>query len=306
MEFMNRIASGILAVEDGSCDTELLEEEGLPPGKILVYRQGSSPPVMMNMGSIPQDLTIEEDRLMHEFLTISGISDFARFSAVPATVTSGVALQLLTEQDDTRISITAEYIRRASMQIGKHILRLYKQFGGHSRVERVAGEHGDVELLAFNSSELTADDLIFDTENELTDTPANRRNLVFELVRMGMLQDENGKFSGSSKLKVLEMLGFGNWESALELKEAHRRKAERENYGKIRFCDSLSELDDHEIHIREHTRALIQPNIDAKMKKKLVDHIKYHQMGGVKMTDDFEKIEDFEHEVDTKHDDITV
>lgn len=32
-EFMNRIAMGVLAVEDGSVDTDVLEEEGLPPGK---------------------------------------------------------------------------------------------------------------------------------------------------------------------------------------------------------------------------------------------------------------------------------
>ncbi|MDE6968061.1 MAG: hypothetical protein K2P12_05305, partial [Clostridia bacterium] len=35
-EFMNRIAMGVLAVEDGSVDTDNLEEEGLSPGKVLV------------------------------------------------------------------------------------------------------------------------------------------------------------------------------------------------------------------------------------------------------------------------------
>ena len=31
-EFMNRMAVGVMAVEDGSVDTDDLEEEGLPPG----------------------------------------------------------------------------------------------------------------------------------------------------------------------------------------------------------------------------------------------------------------------------------
>ena len=34
----------VLVVEDGSVDTDALEEEGLSPGKILIYRQGSNAP----------------------------------------------------------------------------------------------------------------------------------------------------------------------------------------------------------------------------------------------------------------------
>ncbi|MDE7395002.1 MAG: hypothetical protein K2M95_02635 [Clostridiales bacterium] len=49
-EFMNRIAMGVLAVEDGSVDTQNLETEGLSPGKILQYRQGSTPPVLLDPG----------------------------------------------------------------------------------------------------------------------------------------------------------------------------------------------------------------------------------------------------------------
>ena len=41
---------GVLMVEDGSVDTDNLEEEGLSPGKILVYRQGSVKPQLMESG----------------------------------------------------------------------------------------------------------------------------------------------------------------------------------------------------------------------------------------------------------------
>ena len=46
-EFLNRLTAGVLAVEDGSVDTEELIEEGLPPGKVLVYRQGAPAPKML-------------------------------------------------------------------------------------------------------------------------------------------------------------------------------------------------------------------------------------------------------------------
>ena len=39
----------ILLVEDGSIDLDALEENGLQDGKILVYRQGSHPPFLMDL-----------------------------------------------------------------------------------------------------------------------------------------------------------------------------------------------------------------------------------------------------------------
>lgn len=44
IEYLNRLTYPCLFVEDGSVDIDSLEEEGLHPGKILVYRQGATIP----------------------------------------------------------------------------------------------------------------------------------------------------------------------------------------------------------------------------------------------------------------------
>ena len=44
MEYIDRQSMGILYVEDGSVDIDELCEEGIPGGKIIVYRQGSNTP----------------------------------------------------------------------------------------------------------------------------------------------------------------------------------------------------------------------------------------------------------------------
>jgi hypothetical protein len=41
---LNLYTNGFMLVEDGSVDVDDLSEEGLAPGKILVYRQGSNAP----------------------------------------------------------------------------------------------------------------------------------------------------------------------------------------------------------------------------------------------------------------------
>lgn len=43
-EYIEKITNPILFVEDGSIDIDNLEVEGLAPGKILVYRNGATPP----------------------------------------------------------------------------------------------------------------------------------------------------------------------------------------------------------------------------------------------------------------------
>ena len=209
-EFLNRIAVGVLAVEDGSVDTDGLEEEGLCPGKVVVYRAGSNPPVMMDTGRLPPEFTYEEDRLMQEIIAISGVSEIMRNSALPNSNISGIALQLLIEQDDTRLSVAAQLIKSAIKGVAQHILRLYKQFASTPRLSRITGKDGAVELLAWTKSDLTSDDVYFVTESELSETPAQKRNMVFELLKAGLFHDENGRLSNAARARVLDTLGFGD------------------------------------------------------------------------------------------------
>ena len=93
-EFLNRLSMGVLTVEDGSVDVEDLQTDGLSPGKVLVYRQGCKAPEIMNETALPIDFTEEENKLINEFITISGVSDVSSSSS-NASLSSGSALQLL-------------------------------------------------------------------------------------------------------------------------------------------------------------------------------------------------------------------
>ena len=126
-EFMNRLSSGVLTVEDGSVDTDNLEGEGLSPGKILIYRQGSTPPTFMPFGRVPVDFANEEINLLGEFTSISGVSDLMTTSSANYSNMSGDALEILISQDNSRITITADRIKEAIKNMAKHILRLYRQ-----------------------------------------------------------------------------------------------------------------------------------------------------------------------------------
>ena len=104
-EFLSRLSAGVVAVEDGSVDVDELAEEGLAPGKIVVYRQGSKAPEMMDFGTLPSDFKEEEEWLEKEFSVVSGVSDLSQ-SSTPTRVTSATGLQLLLSQDDSRMAAT--------------------------------------------------------------------------------------------------------------------------------------------------------------------------------------------------------
>lgn len=278
-EYMNRIAAGVLLVEDGSVDIDNLEEEGLRPGKVLVYRQGADKPRFMDAGSVPSDFRYEEERLLSEFITISGVSELSKYSQTYGSM-SGTAISLLVEQDDTRLAITSDSIRLCVKDVCAKIVRLYKQFGTGVRFKRLAGENGEPELTYFTASDLSCDDLVFDCENELNDTLASRRNMVLELIRMGVLADENGRVDRRAKVKILEMLGMGNWESGRDVDECQRKRAMRENLALGKEPLEVCEYDDHEIHAAEHVKALLEDRIygDKELYAQMDEHIKQHRM----------------------------
>ncbi len=282
-EFLNRIAMGVLAVEDGSVDTRDLEEEGLSPGKILIYRQGSTPPRLLDPGSVPNDFTAEENRLLTEFAEVSGISDIMRSSTVPSSVTSGTAIQMLIEQDNTRINITAQALKNAVKEMMYKILALYRKNACYARLSRFVGEEGDVELISWSASDLSSDDIVFGSVNEISGTVASKQNTMFELLKSGLLHDGDGKLPSSTRRKILDVFGYGGWEQTQYVNSLHVTRAERENYSLSKKQLTVSEIDDHLLHVEEHTKFMLSSDFDKirerdpALEEKLLDHIRKHK-----------------------------
>ena len=214
-EYLNRLSMGILKVEDGSIDLDNLEDEGLCPGKIIVYRQGSTPPSFLNEGEVPSSFDKEEEKLLDEFKSISGISEVMD-SFYNSKNLSGTALELMFQQEDIRITSSVDIIKKCIKTIAQHILRLYKQFAVLPRLNKIIGEDGGIELFYFNKNDISSDDIVFETETELSETLTQRRQMIFQLLEAGLLSDSDGKISARMKAKILESLGFGVWDGAFE------------------------------------------------------------------------------------------
>lgn len=282
-EFINRLSLGVLSVEDGSVDLDNLEDEGLCPGKVLVYRQGASEPKYLQSESIPSGLSDEESNLLEEFSKISGVNDLVSSSNISSNI-SGNALELLISQDETRLNASIESIKFAVKDIAKKILKLYKQYAIFPRIAKIIGENGQIELFYFSSSDISSDDIELENQTDGSQTLAQRREMLFTLLDKGLLNDENGQLSNRMKCKILEMLGLGIWENAQDIKELHIKKADNEN---LKMLDGISckpsEIDDDNLHMNEHIAFMLGEDFEKRkienqnIEKIFLEHIKAHK-----------------------------
>ena len=158
---------------------------------------------------------------------------------------------------------------------------MYKQFAGSTRIMRVAGQNKRVETFYFSSRDITSDEVIFSTENELSYTPAQKKTAIYELIGTGLLSGEDGKIDKRTKTKILEILGFGSVDNARDIQSLHIGRAEQENLDMLSKKEaSVSTLDDHEIHIAEHTAFILSQEMECKdesLRERVTQHICEHQ-----------------------------
>lgn len=276
-EFIERLASGVLSVEDGSVDIDNLESEGLAPGKILVYRNGATPPKFMEVNEIPQELEGEEDKLLDELIRVSSVSEFLSTSSIPGGLNSGSALKVIIGQDNSRLSLVAENIRQSITKLAKFTLKLYKQFAEIPRLCGVPDEKGAYQMMYWTKQDISSDDVFLENENELNDSAQSSKETILSLLDKGIFSDNDGKISYSTKNKILTMLGIKNLDFEDEISKLSRKKAEKENLTTTDIPDPI-EIDDHELHIHEHIKFILgSEELSDERKNKIIEHIKKHK-----------------------------
>lgn len=276
-EFLNRISMGVVAVEDGAVDADELAEDGLMPGKVITYRQGSRPPEMLTLGNVPSEFGEEEANILNEFVKVAGSGNLSENATNFSGITSATGLQLIIEQDDQRLYLTYNSMKRALKAIGRHILRLYRQFASDVRLLRYAGKNNVLNLLYFKGSDVSSDDVAIEADSDLNMTPAQKRTVVYEALDRGLFNDENGNLSSVSKNIILGLLGYSSYVGERDLDGLNRARAGEENLAMSKTDVEVKSYDDHEIHISEHAAYLLSEKVSEAVERRICGHIAMHK-----------------------------
>lgn len=273
-EYIKRIAIGSFAVEEGSIDIEEYEQNGQAPGAMLVYKNGSSPPVPLPQGNLPSEIMTERYNLKADMEYAAGVSQLMVNGATPSGVTSGAAIDSLVAIDNTRLSLTGDQIRNAFRNLAIMWLEIYKMYAKTSRIIKYTGANEIGKVLMWSHRDINSYDVEYVTENELLMSEEAQKQRFFDAYNMGLFTDDQGRISERVKMRAIEYMKIGNYSEIMNLNTLQIQAAQRENsFFEEGIIPEISEFDEHEIHFDEHMRFFLQMEFQL-LKSKKPDYAK--------------------------------
>lgn len=202
--------------------------------------------------SVPAWAFTEEDRLIARFNDISGISEVSR-GTLPSASIPAIGMQLLTEQDDTRLGVMTEQHEHAWAGIGTLILKYVEKFYVTPRKLKIAGKNLSYTVKEFAGADLKGNtDVIVIRGSTLPGSKVLRRQEILNAFSQGLLGDPADP---AVREKVLGMLEFGDvaeiWQDyGLDMAQI-KRGMDKMKQG---IPVEVNDLDNHTLWIQELNR----------------------------------------------------
>lgn len=283
-EYIKRIAIGSYIAEEGSIDVEEFESEGQAPGKLVIYKQGSNAPTPTQIGVLPNEIMQERYNLKQDMEYAAGVSQLMVYGQAPSGVTSGKALDNLMEIDNTRLSLTGDHLRTSHQKLSVLWLEILKKYATTPRIVNCVGSNNIGKAITWSREDINSYDVEYVTENELLLSEDAQKQRFFDAFNMGLFTDKNGVIPTRVKQKAKEYMKCGNYSDILMIDELQIQAAQRENtFFENGVIPEVSDFDEHEIHIEEHLRYVLQMDFQILKNKKpeyaeaLENHLRQHK-----------------------------
>ena len=283
-EYIKRLPLGNFLVEEGSIDIDDFTEHGLEPGGCLVYKNDAKPPVPVQSGSLPAEIMTERYNIKTDMEYVAGVSQLMVSGNAPQTNMSGTAISSLMDIDNTRLSLTGDHIRNSVRKLAILWLEIYKKYATTRRIVNYVGTNNIGKALVWSSEDINSYDVEYITENELLMSEDVQKQRFFDAYNMGLFTDSDGRIPERVKLIALEYMKIGNYTDIMNINSLQIQAAQRENiFFESGVIPKVSDIDEHKIHIEEHTRYILQMNFQILKYKKpeyaaaLENHLKEHK-----------------------------
>lgn len=226
------------------------------PGEEVVYNDTGTPgaiPSFMQVPEMPgyvQNLVSTIERSIQE---ISGQHEVTG-AQVPAGVTAASAIQLLQEQDDTRLGPDIDEMSVALEEAGERVLWLAGRYYTDERHIRVTGEDGAWDVLAFKGNFLKGHtDIEVQIGSGLPQSKAAKQAAISQMLTLFV---QNGVAMSERQLRrIVSQFEVGGLEQFFANQERDTRQVQEENR-KLSLIPvqplDINSFDNDETHIEEH------------------------------------------------------
>jgi hypothetical protein len=256
----------------GAIGEEILFDDTMP----------NSVPQFLQVPEIPGYVRERIDRIETSMREISGQHEVTH-GQVPTGVTAASAINLLQEQDDTRLGPDITDMEHSITLAGRMILKLMAKYYTDERTMRIAGEDGRWDIESFRGSQLDGyQDVDVQPGSSMPRSKAAKQAAMQELLQlviqygMPLNQRDLRKFFKDYEVGGLERLfaGLGTEESYTQRENARFLAGEQVE---------ISEWDNHEAHIEAHSELLKSPTLERAeattpgVKDALLGHLDLHK-----------------------------
>lgn len=276
IEIRNLMSKPQWLVPDQTLDDEY--EITSAPGQRIDYTPGPNgeKPEMIQGKEVPATYFKDMEQTKQEIYEVSGQHEVSRAQGQTSTATG---LQLLQDQDDSRLTPTIESYDSFIQKMEEATLVITKQFYAEPRLISVAGKDGSVEVMHFEGTSIPEEVRVrVQSSTALPRSRAARQEYVRGLWKDGLITEPK------TALKLLE---FGDLEGVYDDVNADIRQAERENQRMT--GDQTQEqaptpvvADDfhnHAVHISEHNKYRKSEEYEAlpdEIKALFKQHVEQH------------------------------
>lgn len=181
-------------------------------------------PEQLKIPDIPNFAYEEEQAIDAQFSEVSGISEVSKGN-MPSASIPAIGMQLLQEQDETRIGIMTEQHELATARMGQHILDYVQVCYTKSRKLKIAGPDGSYNVTDISSDSLKGEnDVIVVKGSMAPQSKSLRRQEIMNMYDRGLLGNPQDPLVIQNLVRMLEF-GDNNQpykKAALDQKQAKR------------------------------------------------------------------------------------
>lgn len=205
----NRLLSGkMIAARGSGLAQESLNDQS---GEVVYYdvvpnAPNGGAPTPLPMPNIPQYAYNEEERLDSMINYISGISEVSR-GTIPSASIPALGMQILVEQDDSRIGVMVEQHERSYARVGSLILKYVEKYYTMPRKLKIAGKNQSYLVKEVTGEMIKGNhDVIVIRGSTLPGSKVLRRQEILNAFQQGLLGDPADP---KVREQVLNYLEFG-------------------------------------------------------------------------------------------------
>lgn len=246
-------------------------------GEVIVYDEkkaaNAPPPHQSSPTPLPSYLENDIERSIQDIQDTFSQHEISK-AQTPAGITSGVALEVLAEQDDTPYGPIVHRFEECESEAAMYLLNIVKEKYDEPRQLILVGENKEIQVQDFIKSEDMPTDVIIQPGSALPQLKSSKIANILDFASKGV-------FGPEDKKGIIKALEFGELENFFEEINVDEQRAIQENQ-KLESDNLIPErisIDNPVVHLGKHEEWL-KSNWDSltlQQKDSMLKHCALHE-----------------------------